>query len=135
VDPSPEDFLQPGAEQVAAGCAIYGPSTMLVLTTGNGVHAFTLEPLLGEFILSHRDIRVPDDTHEFAINASNHRFWEYPVQRYLNETLKGSSGDLCKHLNMRWIASLVAEAHRILMRGGVFMYPRDTRKPGVNGRL
>jgi fructose-1,6-bisphosphatase I/sedoheptulose-1,7-bisphosphatase len=134
-DPTSADFLQCGAQQVAAGYAIYGPSTMLVLTTGNGVHAFTLDPLLGEFILSHRDIRVPDDTQEFAINASNHRFWEYPVQRYVDECLKGSAGDRGKDFNMRWIASLVAEAHRILMRGGVFMYPRDTKKPGVNGRL
>ena len=134
-DPEPGDFLQCGAEQVAAGYAIYGPSTMLVLTTGNGVHAFTLDPLLGEFILSHRDIRVPPDTQEFAINASNHRFWEYPVQRYVDECLKGSAGDRGKDFNMRWIASLVAEAHRILMRGGVFMYPRDTKKPGVSGRL
>jgi fructose-1,6-bisphosphatase I/sedoheptulose-1,7-bisphosphatase len=134
-DPESGDFLQCGAQQVAAGYAIYGPSTMLVLTTGNGVHAFTLDPLLGEFILSHRDIRVPPDTQEFAINASNHRFWEYPVQRYVDECLKGSAGDRGKDFNMRWIASLVAEAHRILMRGGVFMYPRDTKKPGVNGRL
>ena len=134
-DPEPGDFLQCGAEQVAAGYAIYGPSTMLVLTTGNGVHAFTLDPLLGEFILSHRDLRIPEETQEFAINASNSRFWEFPVQRYVDECLKGSSGDRGKDFNMRWIASLVAEAHRILMRGGVFMYPRDTKKPGVSGRL
>ena len=134
-DPADEDFLQCGAQQVAAGYAIYGPSTMLVLTTGNGVHAFTLDPLLGEFILSHRDLRIPEDTREFAINASNSRFWEFPVQRYVEECLKGSSGARGKDFNMRWIASLVAEAHRILMRGGVFMYPRDTKKPGVNGRL
>jgi fructose-1,6-bisphosphatase I/sedoheptulose-1,7-bisphosphatase len=134
-DPVAEDYLQCGSEQVAAGYAIYGPSTMLVLTTGNGVHAFTLDPLLGEFILSHRDLRVPDETHEFAINTSNSRFWEYPVQRYVDECLKGSSGERGKDFNMRWIASLVAEAHRILMRGGIFMYPRDTRKAGTNGRL
>jgi fructose-1,6-bisphosphatase I/sedoheptulose-1,7-bisphosphatase len=133
-DPEAADFLQCGAEQVAAGYAIYGPSTMLVLTTGNGVHAFTLDPLLGEFILSHRDLLIPDETHEFAINASNSRFWEYPVQRYVDECLKGSSGERGKDFNMRWIASLVAEAHRILMRGGVFMYPRDNKKAGVNGR-
>jgi fructose-1,6-bisphosphatase I/sedoheptulose-1,7-bisphosphatase len=134
-DPQAGDFLQTGAQQVAAGYAIYGPSTMLVLTTGNGVHAFTLDPLLGEFILSHRDLRVPTETQEFAINASNHRFWEYPVQRYVDECLEGSSGIRGKDFNMRWIASLVAEAHRILMRGGVFMYPRDTKRQGVNGRL
>ena len=134
-DPESADFLQCGAEQVAAGYAIYGPSTMLVLTTGRGAHAFTLDPLLGEFILSHRDLCIPEETHEFAINTSNSRFWEYPVQRYVDECLKGSSGSRGKDFNMRWIASLVAEAHRVLMRGGVFMYPRDTRKPGVNGRL
>jgi len=135
IDPDTEDFLQCGAEQVAAGYAIYGPSTMLVLTTGNGVHAFTLDPLLGEFILSHRGLRIPEETQEFAINTSNSRFWEYPVQRYVDECLKGSSGERGKDFNMRWIASLVAETHRILMRGGVFMYPRDTKKAGVNGRL
>ncbi|MEP7042764.1 MAG: class 1 fructose-bisphosphatase [Dokdonella sp.] len=134
-DPKPEDFLQPGTRQVAAGYAIYGPSTMLVLTTGAGVHAFTLDPLLGEFILSHRDLKIPDDTHEFAINTSNSRFWEYPVQRYVDECLKGSSGARGKDFNMRWIASLVAETHRILMRGGVFMYPRDNKTPDVPGRL
>jgi len=135
IDPDDEDFLQPGAQQVAAGYAIYGPSTMLVLTTGAGVHAFTLDPLLGEFILSHRGLRIPDETHEFAINASNSRFWEYPVQRYVDECLKGSSGARGKDFNMRWIASLVAETHRILMRGGVFMYPRDNKSPSANGRL
>lgn len=134
-DPKPEDFLQPGTRQVAAGYAIYGPSTMLVLTTGAGVHAFTLDPLLGEFILSHRDLKIPAETHEFAINASNSRFWEYPVQRYVDECLKGSSGGRGKDFNMRWIASLVAETHRILMRGGVFMYPRDNKNPDVPGRL
>ena len=134
-DPKPEDFLQPGTEQVAAGYAIYGPSTMLVLTTGAGVHAFTLDPLLGEFILSHRDLRIPEHTQEFAINTSNSRFWEYPVQRYVEECLKGASGERGKDFNMRWIASLVAETHRILMRGGVFMYPRDNKTPDVPGRL
>jgi len=134
-DPEPADFLQPGARQVAAGYAIYGPSTMLVLTTGAGVHAFTLDPLLGEFILSHRDLKIPGETQEFAINTSNSRFWEYPVQRYVEECLKGSSGVRNKDFNMRWIASLVAETHRILMRGGVFLYPRDNKQPDVPGRL
>lgn len=134
-DPDPQDFLQPGSRQVAAGYAIYGPSTMLVLTTGAGVHAFTLDPLLGEFILSHRDLKIPEQTQEFAINASNSRFWEYPVQRYVDECLKGAAGERGKDFNMRWIASLVAETHRILMRGGVFMYPRDNKNPDVPGRL
>ena len=134
-DPDPGDFLQAGTEQVAAGYAIYGPSTMLVLTTGDGVHAFTLDPQLGEFILSHRSLKVPEETREFAINTSNSRFWEYPVQRYVGECLEGSSGGRGKDFNMRWIASLVAETHRILMRGGVFMYPRDNKDPNLPGRL
>ncbi len=129
------DFLQPGASQVAAGYALYGPTTMLVLTVGNGVAGFTLNPNLGEFVLTHRDIRVPDDTHEFAINSSNSRFWEPPVKRYVDECLAGRAGPRAKDFNMRWIASMVADAHRILMRGGVFLYPRDTKDPSKHGRL
>ena len=130
-----EDFLQPGAQQMAAGYALYGPTTMLVLTVGTGVHGFTLDPNLGEFKLTHHNIRVPADTQEFAINASNSRFWEAPVKRYVDECLAGRTGVRGKNFNMRWIASMVAEAHRILMRGGVFMYPRDTKDPGKPGRL
>jgi fructose-1,6-bisphosphatase I/sedoheptulose-1,7-bisphosphatase len=129
------DFLQPGTTQVAAGYAIYGPATMLVLTVGSGVAGFTLDPNLGEFKLTHPDIRVPADTQEFAINSSNSRFWESPIKRYVDECLAGKTGPRAKDFNMRWIASLVAEAHRILMRGGVFMYPRDTRDPSRPGRL
>ena len=129
------DFLQPGATQVAAGYAIYGPTTMLVLTVGNGVVGFTLDPNIGEFKLTHADIQVPADTREFAINSSNSRFWEPPVKRYVDECLAGQTGPRGKDFNMRWIASLVAEAHRILMRGGVFMYPRDTKDPAKPGRL
>ena len=129
------DFLQPGATQVAAGYAIYGPVTMLVLTVGDGVAGFTLNPNLGEFVLTHRDIRVPEDTQEFAINTSNSRFWEPPVKRYVDECLAGRTGVRGKDFNMRWIASMVAEAHRILIRGGVFLYPRDTKDPAKNGRL
>ncbi len=129
------DFLQPGTEQVAAGYALYGPTTMFVLTVGSGVHGFTLDPNLGEFKLTHPKIRIPEDTHEFAINASNARFWEPPVKRYVDECLAGRTGARGKDFNMRWIASMVAEAHRILMRGGVFLYPRDTKDPGKPGRL
>ena len=129
------DFLQPGTQQVAAGYAIYGPSTMLVLTVGNGVVGCTLDRNLGEFKVTHPDIRVPDDTQEFAINTSNSRFWEPPVQRYVDECLAGRVGPRGKDFNMRWIASLVAECHRILMRGGVFLYPRDTKNPARSGRL
>jgi fructose-1,6-bisphosphatase I/sedoheptulose-1,7-bisphosphatase len=134
-DVTEADFLQPGAAQVAAGYAIYGPTTMLVLTVGNGVAAFTLNPNLGEFVLSRPDIRVPEETEEFAINSSNSRFWEPPVKRYVDECLAGKTGPRGKDFNMRWIASMVAEAHRILMRGGVFMYPRDTKDPAKPGRL
>jgi fructose-1,6-bisphosphatase I / sedoheptulose-1,7-bisphosphatase len=129
------DFLQPGARQVAAGYAIYGPATMLVLTVGNGVAGFTLDPALGEFMLTHPDLKVPAQTKEFAINASNSRFWEAPVKRYVDECLAGRDGPRGKDFNMRWIASMVAEAHRILMRGGVFLYPRDTKDASKPGRL
>lgn len=129
------DFLQPGAAQVAAGYALYGPTTMLVLTVGNGVVGFTLDAAIGEFKLTHPDIRVPEDTQEFAINTSNSRFWEPPVKRYVDECLAGRTGTRGKDFNMRWIASMVAEAHRILMRGGVFLYPRDTKDPAKPGRL
>jgi fructose-1,6-bisphosphatase I / sedoheptulose-1,7-bisphosphatase len=108
---------------------------MLVLTVGNGVAGFTLNPNLGEFVLTHPGIQVPPDTQEFAINSSNSRFWEPPVKRYVDECLAGKTGPRGKDFNMRWIASMVAEAHRILMRGGVFMYPRDTKDPGKPGRL
>jgi len=131
----PADFLQPGTSQVAAGYAIYGPSTMLVLTVGNGVYGFTLDPEVGEFLLTHPAMTVPAQTKEFAINASNSRFWEQPIRRYVEECLAGSKGPRGKDFNMRWVASLVAEAHRILTRGGVFMYPRDTKDPGKAGRL
>ncbi len=129
------DFLQPGATQVAAGYAIYGPTTMLVLTVGSGVVGFTLDQNIGEFKLTHPDIQVPIDTHEFAINSSNSRFWEPPVKRYVDECLAGKSGPRGKDFNMRWIASMVAEAHRILLRGGVFLYPRDTKDAAKPGRL
>jgi len=134
-DVTEKDFLQPGQQQVAAGYALYGPTTMLVLTVGNGAAAFTLDPNLGEFMLTHPKLQVPVDTQEFAINASNSRFWEAPITRYVNECLAGKSGARGKDFNMRWIASMVAEAHRILMRGGVFMYPRDNKDPSKAGRL
>jgi fructose-1,6-bisphosphatase I/sedoheptulose-1,7-bisphosphatase len=129
------DFFQPGTQQLAAGYALYGPTTMLVLTVGNGVAGFTLDPNLGQFMLTHPDIQIPVDTNEFAINASNARFWEAPVKRYVDECLAGKPGPRAKDFNMRWIASMVAEAHRILMRGGVFLYPRDTKDSSKPGRL
>lgn len=134
-DPDLAHFLQPGSEQVCAGYAIYGPSTMLVLTVGTGVHAFTLDPGLGEFFLTRSSIRIPRAATEFAINASNRRFWEPAVQRYIDECLAGPTGPRRKDFNMRWVASLVAETHRILTRGGVFLYPRDSKDSVKPGRL
>jgi len=133
--PGAADFLQPGHRQVAAGYVIYGPQTMLVLSVGRGTHGFTLDHQRGVFTLTHPQLRVPDETPEFAINASNARFWEAPVQRYVSECQAGHAGPRGRDFNMRWIASLVAEAHRILMRGGVFLYPRDHKTPPKAGRL
>ena len=120
---------------MCAGYAIYGPTTMLVLSFGRGVHGFTLDREIGEFMLTHPDMRIPDEASEFAINASNSRFWEPAVTRYVDECLAGSSGPRGRDFNMRWVASLVAEAHRILLRGGVFLYPRDDRASARNGKL
>jgi len=128
-------FLQPGRQQVCAGYAIYGPTTMLVLSFGHGVHGFTLDREIGEFMLTHQSMRVPDDASEFAINSSNSRFWEPAVTRYVDECLAGSSGPRGRDFNMRWVASLVAEAHRILLRGGAFLYPRDDRASARSGKL
>jgi fructose-1,6-bisphosphatase I/sedoheptulose-1,7-bisphosphatase len=133
--PATADYLQPGRSQVAAGYAIYGPATMLVITVGKGTHGFTLDREIGNFILTHPDLQIPADTSEFAINTSNARFWEPPVHRYVTECQAGKTGDRGRDFNMRWIASMVAEVHRILMRGGVFMYPKDTKDPSKPGRL
>ena len=132
-DVAEADFLQPGATQVAAGYAIYGPVTMLVLSVGNGVAGFTLNPNLGEFVLTHPNLQVPADTQEFAINTSNSRFWEPPVKRYVDECLAGKTGPRGKDFNMRWVASMVADVYRILTRGGIFMYPQDAKHK--EGRL
>lgn len=134
-DPKPEDYLQPGCKQVCAGYAIYGPSTMLVLSVGTGVHAFTLDRALGEFILTRASIQIPPAAKEFAINASNQRFWEPAVQRYVAECLAGRSGPRRKDFKMHWVASLVVETHRILTRGGVFLYPWDSKDPTKAGKL
>jgi fructose-1,6-bisphosphatase I/sedoheptulose-1,7-bisphosphatase len=129
------DYLQSGRQQVAAGYAIYGPATMLVISVGKGTHGFTLDREIGNFILTHPKLQIPAETNEFAINTSNARFWEPPVHRYVTECQAGKTGDRGRDFNMRWIASMVAEVHRILMRGGVFMYPKDTKDPGKPGRL
>ena len=135
IEPTVEDFLIKGVEQVCAGFVLYGPSTMMVLTTGHGVNGFTLDQDIGEFILTHPAMRLPEETTEFAINMSNQRFWEPPVKRYIDECLQGIEGPRGKNFNMRWIASLVAEVYRILTRGGVFLYPSDLRDSSKPGRL
>jgi fructose-1,6-bisphosphatase I len=130
-----EHFLQPGSGQVAAGYCIYGPSTMLVLTIGHGTHAFTLDREAGSFLMTRRDIRIPEQTKEFAINMSNQRHWEAPMQDYVRDLLAGKEGPRGKDFNMRWIASMVADVHRILSRGGIFIYPWDRKDPSKAGRL
>mgnify|MGYP003601067904 FL=1 len=130
-----KDFLQQGKNQVAAGYAIYGPQTQLVLTTGRGTHCFTLDSELGSWVLTQEHMQVPTTTNEYAVNTSNTRHWFPPMTRYMGELLAGETGPLGKNYNMRWVAAMVAEVHRILNRGGIFMYPSDLRTPGRPGRL
>ena len=134
-NPSHEHFLQKGTQQVCAGFCVYGPSTMLILTTGFGVNGFALDREVGEFILTHPNMQIPEDTSEFAINMSNQRFWEPPVKRYIDECIQGVDGVREKNFNMRWNASMVAEVYRILTRGGIFMYPLDSRIAQQGGKL
>lgn len=129
------DFLQPGVKQVAAGYAVYGPQTMLILTVGAGVVGFTLDKETGSWVLTHPAIRIPEETAEFAINMSNQRYWEPAIRHYIEDCLKGKEGPLGKNYNMRWIASMVADVHRIMCRGGIFMYPRDQRESVRHGKL
>lgn len=128
-------FLQPGTAQVAAGYAVYGPTTLLVLTVGDGVSVFTLDREQGSFVLTQENVQIPADTKEFAINMSNQRFWEAPVKRYVDEMVAGKEGPLGKDYNMRWVASMVADVHRIMTRGGIFMYPLDSKMQDKGGKL
>ena len=134
---TPEDahFLQPGNTQVAAGYCVYGPATTLILTVGHGVHQFTLDREQGGFVLTQRGMTVPEETKEFAINMSNKRHWEAPMQQYIDDLLVGREGPRGKDFNMRWIASMVADVHRILTRGGIFIYPWDNKDPSKPGKL
>ena len=132
-EPDEKAFLQPGRDQVAAGFAVYGPTTVFVITVGDGAHGFTLDRETYTFVLTHPDIRIPEDTQEFAINMSNARRWEPPVKRYIDECVAGSDGARGKDFNMRWVASMVADVFRVLSRGGIFMYPRDAKNR--DGRL
>ena len=130
-----KDFLQPGKCQVAAGYCVYGPQTTLVLTVGDGVAMFTLDREMGSFVLTQDAVQIPADTREFAINMSNMRHWDAPVKRYIDECLAGKDGPRAKDFNMRWVASMVADVHRIMTRGGIFMYPWDKREPNKPGKL
>ncbi|WP_300616027.1 class 1 fructose-bisphosphatase [Dokdonella sp.] len=134
-EPGEAAFLQPGTKQVAAGYAVYGSSTVLVLTLGDGVHTFTLDREQGSFILTGSNVTIPEDTSEFAINMSNIRHWEAPMKRYIDELLAGRTGPRGRDFNMRWVASMVADVHRILTRGGIFIYPRDLKDPSKPGKL
>ncbi|MEV0251427.1 class 1 fructose-bisphosphatase [Nocardia sp. NPDC050712] len=134
-EPCDADFLQPGTQQVCAGFTLYGPATMLVLTTGRGVDGFTLDRDIGAFVLTHPRMRIPEETTGFAINAANERFWERPVRRYVHECLDGVDGPRARDFNMRWVASLVADTFHILTRGGVYLYPYDTRVPQRPGQV
>ena len=134
-EPQEAHFLQPGTKQVAAGYAVYGPSTLLVLTVGDGVACFTLDKEIGSWWLTTERMQVPEKTREFAINASNARHWQAPVKRYVDELLAGRDGPRGVDFNMRWVASMVADVHRVLCRGGIFMYPRDNRDPDKPGKL
>lgn len=134
-EPTLNDFYQKGTEQKAAGFVVYGPATVLVLTTGQGVNMFTLDSSIGEFVLTTEGCKIPEDTTEYAINMANKRFWEEPMLQYIEDCLAGENGPLGKRYNMRWVASMVAEVYRILVRGGIFMYPFDNRDPSKAGKL
>ena len=133
--PKLEDYLQNGDQQKAAGFVVYGPSTVLVLTTGQGVNMFTLDNSIGEFVLTTEGVSIPEDTTEYAINMANRRFWDEPMKQYIEDCQMGEDGPLGKRYNMRWVASMVAEVYRILVRGGIFMYPYDNRDPSKAGKL
>ena len=136
MDPSdPAAFLQPGSQMVAAGYVLYGPSTMLALTTGRGTHIYTLDKTHGGFLLTHPNVQVPTETSEYAINASNQRHWEQPIRDYVADLVAGSEGPRGKDFNMRWVAAMVGDIHRLLCRGGIFLYPFDKRNPKQPGKL
>ncbi len=135
VEAATEEFLQPGSRQVAAGYVVYGPSTLLVLTIGHGTHVFTLDREVGSFILTRRAATIPEQTSEFAVNMSNRRFWEPPMRRYVDDLLAGREGPRERDFNMRWVASMVADVHRILTRGGIFSYPLDSKITAQGGKL
>ncbi len=134
-EPTEEAFLQPGTKQLVAGYALYGPQTLLILTVGSGVVGFTLDKEFGTWVLTNPSMRIPEETREYAINASNSRFWDPAIKRYVDELIAGREGPRGRDFNMRWVASMVADVHRLLTRGGIFLYPRDKRDPSKPGKL
>ncbi|GAA6184497.1 MULTISPECIES: class 1 fructose-bisphosphatase [Alteromonadaceae] len=136
MDPDdPSAFLQPGTQIVAAGYVLYGPSTMLAMSTGRGTHIYTLDKTHGGFLLTEANVEVPEQTKEFSINSSNQRHWEEPMQNYINDLIAGDEGPRGKNFNMRWVGAMVGDIHRILSRGGLFAYPFDKRNPKIPGKL
>ncbi|AGF49794.1 fructose-1,6-bisphosphatase I [Candidatus Kinetoplastibacterium blastocrithidii TCC012E] len=129
------DFLQPGINQIAAGYAIYGPQTSFVISLGNGVHSFILDKEEKRLVLTNESMKMPKDTNEFSINSSNSRYWDKFIYNYVQDCLRGSDGPLSKNYNMRWTGSMVADVHRIITRGGIFLYPWDSRNPNIPGKL
>ncbi|MDO4699888.1 MAG: class 1 fructose-bisphosphatase [Moraxella sp.] len=132
---SEADFLQKGDNQLSAGYFIYGTSTMLTLTLGQGVAMFSFDPLTQTYILINDKVKISEQTSEYAINASNKRYWLNPIRQYISELVAGDLGVRAKDYNMRWVAAMIADVHRILIRGGVFMYPFDTKIAGKAGKL
>jgi fructose-1,6-bisphosphatase I len=128
-------FFRPGREQIAAGYIIYGPHTELILTLGDGTAQFALDPVSRVFVLVERRLKLPVSTREYAINASNYRHWPEPVRAFIDDCVEGAAGPRGKDFNMRWLACMAGEAHRILLRGGVYLYPSDRRKGYEDGRL
>lgn len=132
--PHNKDFLRPGRDQVAAGYVLYGASTMMVLTIGDGVHSFTFDRSIGEFFRTQSNLTIPE-TPNYSVNASNYRHWSKPVKQYVDECLAGIDGSRQKNYNMRWMGCMVADSHRMIAKGGMFMYPSDARDPSKPGKL
>ena len=131
----PNIFLRPGRDQVAAGYVLYGPSTVMALTTGKGTHFYTLDKTHGSFLQTEKKVQIPQETAEFAINMSNQRFWQPAMQAYIGDLLLGAEGKRGKNFNMRWIAAMVGDVHRVLTRGGIFTYPTDNKNPAKPFKL
>lgn len=129
------DFLQAGNQQLAAGYLLYGTSTVLALTIADNVVMFSLDPDSNDYVLIEEDVQIDADTSEYAINASNYRYWQAPMQQYIDELIAGKTGVRGRDFNTRWVAAMVGDVHRILCRGGLFTYPFDTKDANKAGKL